>query len=302
MAFNIHYVSSLGELHAMALQQQQQQQSTMGPPLSHGQYQLPPPSLLSQTAPSHLPQAPPSHLPQQQQQQQNAAPVKQQQKSLSLGKVSGTEGAHGEQRAAGGQQKRGPPSSYRQNRPAARLLQQTSSGKLRQQEKEVMAGRGGKGKTRSQTDIEAASRGDRLRPLYSNRYDDSPDHSHHNSWAIDEEEDPDLRAEFPDVKGHLFCISLNKGKGGLGLNIVSETSSMAVRGIVIMGIQAGGVADKCGRIRWGDVILKMNNINVVGMSQEQFQKLLIQAPPTVTFVLLRQPIDPVNASQQVKWM
>ena len=54
-----------------------------------------------------------------------------------------------------------------------------------------------------------------------------------------------------------------------------------------MGIQAGGVADQCGRVRWGDVILKMNNINVVGMSQEQFQKLLAQAPPTVTFVLLR---------------
>ena len=169
-----------------------------------------------------------------------------------------------------------------------------------------MAGRGGgnsKGKTRSQTDIEAASRGgpggDRLRPLYPGCYDDSPDHSHHNSWAIDEEEDPDLRAEFPEVEGHLFSITLNKGKGGLGLNIVSETNSMAVRGIVIMGIQTGGVADKCGRIRWGDVILKMNNINVVGMSQEQFQKLLVQAPPTVTFVLLRQPIDPASASQQV---
>ena len=116
----------------------------------------------------------------------------------------------------------------------------------------------------------------------------SPTHSHHNSWAIDEEEDPELRTEFPDADGHLFSVTLNKGNGGLGLNIVSETNSKAVRGIVIMGIQSGGVADQCGRIRWGDVILKMNHINVVGMSQEQFQKLLVQAAPTVTFVLLRQ--------------
>lgn len=166
-----------------------------------------------------------------------------------------------------------------------------------------------KGKTRSQTDLEAASAGhggrggpggDRLRPLYPTLQDDSPDHSHHNSWAIDEEEDPDLRAEFPEVEGHLFSITLNKGKGGLGLNIVSETSSKAVRGIVIMGIQARGVADQCGRIRWGDVILKMNNINVVGMSQEQFQKRLVQAPLTVTFVLLRPNTDPISASQQVQ--
>ncbi len=121
---------------------------------------------------------------------------------------------------------------------------------------------------------------------------ESPDHSHHNSWArpIDEleEEDPKLRAEFPEVDGYLFSVSLNKGKAGLGLNILSETNSKAVRGIVIMGIHPGGVADQCGRLCWGDVILKMNGVSVIGMSQDQFQKLLLQAPPTVTFVVLRQ--------------
>lgn len=163
-----------------------------------------------------------------------------------------------------------------------------------------------KEKTRSQTDMEAGfnrggvgGAGDRLRPLYGSLQEDSPEHSHHNSWAIDEEEDRELREEFPDVEGHLFSVTLNKGSRGLGLNIVSETSSKAVRGIVIMGIQTGGVADLCGRLRWGDVILKMNNINVVGMSQEQFQKLLGQAPPTVTFVLLRQHVEVSGISPQV---
>lgn len=155
-----------------------------------------------------------------------------------------------------------------------------------------------KGKTRSQPNMEGhTSRGgmDRLCPSYphstSTLHEESPDHSHHNSWAIDEDEDPDLRNEFPEVEGHLFSLTLKKGSGGLGLNIVSETSAKAVQGIVIMGIQAGGMADQCGRVRWGDVILKMNNVNVVGMSQGQFQKLLVQAPPTVTFVLLRQHAD-----------
>ena len=66
---------------------------------------------------------------------------------------------------------------------------------------------------------------------------ESPDHSHHNSWAINDEEDPALRDEFPDVDGHLFEVWLKKGKtGGLGLSIVANTTSQALRGIVIMGM------------------------------------------------------------------
>ena len=66
---------------------------------------------------------------------------------------------------------------------------------------------------------------------------ESPDHSHHNSWAINDEEDPALRGEFPEVDGHLFEVWLKKGKtGGLGLSIVANTTSQALRGIVIMGM------------------------------------------------------------------
>jgi len=127
---------------------------------------------------------------------------------------------------------------------------------------------------------------------YSRPLQESPDHSHHNSWArpIDEleEEDPKLRAEFPDLEGYLFSVTLNKGNAGLGLNIISETGPKAVRGIVIMRIHPGGVADQCGKLSWGDVILKMNVASVVGMTEDMFQQRLVQAPPTVTFVVLRQ--------------
>ena len=211
----------------------------------------------------------------------------------------------GEQRqesSKGSQTKRGTPrASYQQNRPGARLVQQTSSSRLRQQqqEKEALSGK----TPRSQSEIDGINKvamgAERLYPGQQQVLEDSPDHSHNNSWAIEEEEDPDLRAEFPDVQGHLFSVTLNKGTRGLGLNILAETNSKAVRGIVIMGIQSGGVADQCGRICWGDVILKMNRVNVVGMSQEQFQKLLAQAPPTVTFVLLRlHPEGTGSAHQQ----
>ena len=121
---------------------------------------------------------------------------------------------------------------------------------------------------------------------------ESPDHSHHNSWAINDEEDPALRDEFPNVDGHLFEVWLRKGKsGGLGLSIVANTTSTSaqpVRGIVIMGIQKGGAADENGEIKWGDMILKVNDTCVVGMSQTQVQELLATAQPNVRFVLLRQ--------------
>ena len=36
------------------------------------------------------------------------------------------------------------------------------------------------------------------------------------SWAIDEEEDEQLRQLYPNAKGHLYEVSLNKGQGSLG--------------------------------------------------------------------------------------
>ena len=116
---------------------------------------------------------------------------------------------------------------------------------------------------------------------------ESPEHSHHNSWAIEEDEDPALREEFPEIEGHLFEVQLHKGKAGLGLSIVGNTNSPSAKGIVIMGVQAGGVADQSGQIKWGDIILKVNDTCVIGMSQQQVQELLAKAPPLVRFVLVR---------------
>lgn len=211
-----------------------------------------------------------------------------------------------------------PPGAYgRSQSGSSQLTQQHSSGNIKRDEK--MAGShdndhyGGPvvGKLRtSQTEQDYSGLGgmvggDKFHLPHSRTstlQEESPDHSHHNSWAraIElEEEDANLRAEFPEADGYLFSVTLNKGKMGLGLNIVSETSSKVVRGIVIMGIQPGGVADQCGRLCWGDVIVKMNGVSVVNMGQERFQQLLVKAPPTVTFVVLRQPVQQVSEQVHV---
>ena len=56
----------------------------------------------------------------------------------------------------------------------------------------------------------------------------------------------------------------------------------------LAGIQKGGAAEENGEIKWGDMILKVNDTCVIGMSQTQVQELLANASPNVRFVLLRQ--------------
>ena len=108
-------------------------------------------------------------------------------------------------------------------------------------------------------------------------------------WTVSNTEDRALRNEFPDVNGYLFEVWLNKSKTGLlGLSIVASTTNRSLPGIVIMGIQKGGAAEENGEIKWGDMILKVNDTCVIGMSQTQFQELLANASPNVRFVLLRQ--------------
>lgn len=120
---------------------------------------------------------------------------------------------------------------------------------------------------------------------------------------MEEEEDTCLRKRYPDMEGLLYSVTLKKGKTGLGLSIVAN--NQAPRGIVIMGVQRGGVADSSGKIKWGDVILEVriincnaaavqafttqqvNDVSVIGKSQQKFQEMLAQAPVSVNLVLVR---------------
>ena len=110
-----------------------------------------------------------------------------------------------------------------------------------------------------------------------------------NSVDREIEEDPVLRKEFPNVEGILFEVWLNKGSRGLGMSIVAnrDDHTPGPRGIVIMGIQTGGVADRSKMITLGDMILKINDKCVIGMSQLEVQEMLMKAAPHVRFVMLR---------------
>ena len=111
-----------------------------------------------------------------------------------------------------------------------------------------------------------------------------------NSVDREVEDDPELRKEFPTVEGTLFEVWLNKGNQGLGMSIVANRDDHAPgpRGIVIMGIQPGGVADRSKMVMWGDMILKINDTCVIGKTQQDVQEMLMKAPPRVKFVMLRQ--------------
>jgi C-terminal processing protease CtpA/Prc len=111
-----------------------------------------------------------------------------------------------------------------------------------------------------------------------------------NSVDHEVEENPELRKEFPNVEGTLFEVWLNKGSRGLGMSIVANRDDHAPgpRGIVIMGIQPGGVADRSKMVMWGDMILEINDTRVIGMTQQDVQEMLMKAASHVRFVMLRQ--------------
>ena len=104
-------------------------------------------------------------------------------------------------------------------------------------------------------------------------------------------EDRALREEFPYVDGYLFEAWLNKSENGLlGLSIIlmASTTNQSLSGIVITNIQKGGAAEENGKIKRGDMVLKVNDTCVIGMSQTQVHELLANASPKVRLVLLRQ--------------
>ena len=111
-----------------------------------------------------------------------------------------------------------------------------------------------------------------------------------NSVDREVEDDSELRKEFPNVDGVLFEVWLNKGSRGLGMSIVANRDDHAPgpRGIVIMGIQPGGVADHSKMVMLGDMILKINDTCVIGMTQQEVQEMLMEAALHVRFVMLRQ--------------
>jgi multiple PDZ domain protein len=125
----------------------------------------------------------------------------------------------------------------------------------------------------------------------------SPLHSNDGSWAIDEEEDEELRQLYPNANGHLYQVTLKKSPGGgLGLSICRINPSPG-SGVCIMQIQPGGIADQTRKIKVGDELIQVNDHCIAGLSQQDVSDLLSQASLHVTLTLIRPFPDPIGPPQ-----
>lgn len=84
-----------------------------------------------------------------------------------------------------------------------------------------------------------------------------------------------------------FKVNLNKGRGGLGFNIVGGEDA---DGIFISFILAGSPADTCGELRRGDQILSVNDVDLSRASHDAAARTLKGAPGGT--VLLRVQYKP----------
>lgn len=95
-------------------------------------------------------------------------------------------------------------------------------------------------------------------------------------------------------KSKVFTVALRKAPGGgLGLGILKDCSGPAENGFVrVHELYPGQPAQLCGRLRTGDVILKVNGVRLLGKSTGQALEILRAASGLVTLTVYRQQPEP----------
>lgn len=99
-----------------------------------------------------------------------------------------------------------------------------------------------------------------------------------------------MASEWAQIQAILL---VNDGTG-LGFGIVGAKTS----GVIVKTILAGGVADRDGRLRSGDHILQIGDVNLFDMVSEQVATVLRQSGTHVRLVVARS-VDPLKANQDV---
>ncbi|KAM7246092.1 hypothetical protein CapIbe_002390 [Capra ibex] len=99
-------------------------------------------------------------------------------------------------------------------------------------------------------------------------------------------------ANLPDTIrwGHIEDIELINDGSGLGFGIVGGKSS----GVVVRTIVPGGLADRDGRLKTGDHILKIGGTNVQGMTSEQVAQVLRNCGNSVRMLVARDPVGEIS--------
>ncbi|KAM9324649.1 inaD-like protein [Gastrophryne carolinensis] len=86
--------------------------------------------------------------------------------------------------------------------------------------------------------------------------------------------------------GHVEEIELVNDGSGLGFGIVGGKTS----GVIVRTILPGGLADRDGRLKTGDHILKIGDTNVQGMASDQVAQVLRNCGNSVHMVVARNPL------------
>lgn len=91
----------------------------------------------------------------------------------------------------------------------------------------------------------------------------------------------------------VFTVALRKSVGGgLGLGILKDCGGPCESGFVrVHELYPGQPAQLCGRLRTGDVILKVNGVRLLGKSTAQALEILRAASGLVTLTVYRQHCD-----------
>lgn len=91
----------------------------------------------------------------------------------------------------------------------------------------------------------------------------------------------------------VFTVALRKAVGGgLGLGILKDCGGTCESGFVrVHELYPGQPAQLCGRLRTGDVILKVNGVRLLGKSTAQALEILRAASGLVTLTVCRQHCD-----------
>uniref|UniRef100_A0A7M5XCZ7 Multiple PDZ domain protein n=1 Tax=Clytia hemisphaerica TaxID=252671 RepID=A0A7M5XCZ7_9CNID len=101
--------------------------------------------------------------------------------------------------------------------------------------------------------------------------------------GVTTEEQFRISEKYKDYAGEVSLVALQKGNGGIGLSIADGDGDH----IYVVDVKSGGVADVDGRIRSGDEILEVNDVQVQGLSHSDASAILRKAEGTAKLVVGR---------------
>ncbi|XP_065071560.1 tyrosine-protein phosphatase non-receptor type 13-like isoform X2 [Rhopilema esculentum] len=93
-------------------------------------------------------------------------------------------------------------------------------------------------------------------------------------------------------KGEIILVQLEKGQVGLGMSLTGNNEVGDTDGAFIANLNPGGAAQKSGKLKTGDKIIRVNGENVENKQQKDVVALLRKANGVVSLEVFRHPARP----------